>query len=204
MLLPLNFWRVTMANIAIFASGTGTNFVALDQHIQKSKLPIRIQCLICDQPTALVINEARKRNIPVWTHRLNEFESKKAYEMAILKELRQYKLDLIVLAGYMKIVTDVLLNAYPQSIVNLHPALLPSFPGKNGIEDAFNYGVKVTGVTVHWIDTGIDTGPIIAQEAVNILPDDSVESLAAKIHQVEHQLYFDSLCKVLRQRALIK
>jgi phosphoribosylglycinamide formyltransferase-1 len=193
-----------MVNIAVFASGTGTNLMALEEKIRASGLPIKIVSLICDQPSAPVIQIAKQHHIAVWTHRLAEFENKAAYEQAILNELAQYDLTLIVLAGYMKIVTDVLLNAYPQAIINIHPALLPAFPGRHGIEDAFNYGVKVTGVTVHWIDNGIDTGPIIAQQAVPVLEDDDVEKLATRIHQVEHQLYFDSLCKVLRQRELIK
>jgi phosphoribosylglycinamide formyltransferase-1 len=104
----------------------------------------------------------------------------------------------------MKIITGVLLEAYPQAIINIHPALLPAFPGRHGIEDALAYGVKVTGVTVHWIDDGIDTGPVIAQRAVPILPNDDVTRLAQRIHQVEHELYFVSLCEVLKQRKLIK
>jgi phosphoribosylglycinamide formyltransferase-1 len=193
-----------MINIAIFASGTGTNFIALDQHIRENQMPIQIACLICDQPDAPVVKKAHELGIPVWTHRLKEFENKATYEQAILQELQKYDLELIVLAGYMKIITNVLLGAYPQAIVNIHPALLPSFPGRHGIEDAFEYGVKITGVTVHWIDGGIDTGPIIAQQAVPILADDDVDKLAQRIHRVEHDLYFDSLCQVLKQRKLIK
>lgn len=135
---------------------------------------------------------------------MGEFADKTAYEQAILLELQKYDLKLIVLAGYMKIITGVLLEAYPQAIINIHPALLPAFPGRHGIEDALAYGVKVTGVTVHWIDDGIDTGPVIAQRAVPILPNDDVTRLAQRIHQVEHELYFVSLCEVLKQRKLIK
>lgn len=193
-----------MIKIAIFASGTGTNFVALARHIEENNVPIRIACLVCDQPDAPVVEKAVRLGIPVWTHRLGEFADKTAYEQAILLELQKYDLKLIVLAGYMKIITKVLLEAYPQAIINIHPALLPAFPGRHGIEDALAYGVKVTGVTVHWIDDGIDTGPIIAQRAVPILPDDDVPRLAQRIHQVEHELYFVSLCEVLKQRKLIK
>ncbi|WP_224429266.1 phosphoribosylglycinamide formyltransferase [Pediococcus acidilactici] len=193
-----------MIKIAIFASGTGTNFVALAHHIEETNVPIRIACLVCDQPDAPVVEKAVSLGIPVWTHRLGEFADKTAYEQAILLELQKYDLKLIVLAGYMKIITEVLLEAYPQAIINIHPALLPAFPGRHGIEDALAYGVKVTGVTVHWIDDGIDTGPIIAQRAVSILPDDDVTRLAQRIHLVEHELYFVSLCEVLKQRKLIK
>lgn len=193
-----------MIKIAIFASGTGTNFVALARHIEETNVPIRIACLVCDQPDAPVVEKAVRLGIPVWTHRLGEFADKTAYEQAILLELQKYDLKLIVLAGYMKIITEVLLEAYPQAIINIHPALLPAFPGRHGIEDALAYGVKVTGVAVHWIDDGIDTGPIIAQRAVPILPNDDVAKLAQRIHQVEHELYFVSLCEVLKQRKLIK
>lgn len=182
-----------MINIAVFASGTGTNFIALHQHIRETKVPIKIACLICDQPNAPVVTKADELGIPVWTHHLREFEDKASYEKAILRELKKYNLALIILAGYMKIVTKVLLEAYPHAILNIHPALLPSFPGRHGIEDAFEYGVKITGVTIHWIDGGIDTGPIIAQQPVPILQGDDVEHLAQRIHQVEHDLYFKSI-----------
>lgn len=112
--------------------------------------------------------------------------------------------QLIILAGYMRIVTNQLLDAYPQAILNIHPALLPAFPGRHGIEDALLAGVKITGVTVHYVDDGVDSGPIIAQQSVKILPGDDLASLAGRIHQVEHQLYFDSLCQVLQDKKLLK
>lgn len=191
-----------MINIAIFASGNGTNFTALCDKFGKAELPVNICLLVCDHPQAPVINKARERQIPVWTHALREFEDKQAYELAILAELEHAKVELLVLAGYMKIVTQVLLNEFPESIINIHPALLPAFPGRHGIEDAFNYGVKVTGVTVHYVDAGVDSGPIIAQQAVSIDPEDSVDSLATKIHSVEHELYFNSLCQVLEKKGI--
>lgn len=192
-----------MIKIAVFASGTGTNFVALYDHIKQSQLPIEITRVICDQPKAAVLDRARERQIPIWTHRLKEFAGKEAYEQAILTQVQADNAQLLVLAGYMRIVTQVLLNAYAGKIINIHPALLPSFPGRHGIEDAFDYGVKVTGVTVHYVDSGVDSGPVIAQQPVAILPEDSVESLAMKIHDVEHELYFESLCQVLRDQGLL-
>ena len=130
---------------------------------------------------------------------MKEFENKHDYETAIAQYLTSLKVDLLVLAGYMKIVSDVLLTAYPGKIINIHPAMLPKFPGRHGIEDAFAAGVSSTGVTVHYVDSGVDSGPIIAQQAVEILPSDDIDTLATRIHDVEHVLYFDSLCKVIER-----
>lgn len=192
-----------MIKIAIFASGNGTNFEALYGHIKENKLPVTITHLICDQPKAPVIQKALDRGIPVWTHRVKEFENKMVYEQAILDQLKQDGVQMLVLAGYMRIVTNVLLDAYPKLIINIHPALLPSFPGLHGIDDAYAAGVKVTGVTVHYVDSGIDSGPIIAQEPVKILDDETVDHLEARIHEVEHELYFKSFCKVLKSKGWI-
>lgn len=188
-----------MINIAIFASGTGTNFSALLDKIQSSELNINVVCLVCDHPDALVVQRAKDANIPVWAHEMKEFENKHYYETAIAQYLTSLKVDLLVLAGYMKIVSDVLLTAYPGKIINIHPAMLPKFPGRHGIEDAFAAGVSSTGVTVHYVDSGVDSGPIIAQQAVEILPSDDIDTLATRIHDVEHVLYFDSLCKVIER-----
>ncbi|BAP85628.1 phosphoribosylglycinamide formyltransferase [Paucilactobacillus hokkaidonensis JCM 18461] len=193
-----------MIKIAVFASGTGTNFVALAQHIKHHRLPIQITHLICDQPQATVITRAREFKVPVWVHQLKEFKDKTEYEQTILQCLQEDQVQLIVLAGYMRIVTNTLLNAYPRAILNIHPALLPAFPGRHGIEDALLAGVKITGVTIHYVDAGVDSGPIIAQQPVKVLPHDDLASLANRIHQVEHQLYFDSLCQVLQDKKLLK
>lgn len=192
-----------MIKIAVFASGTGTNFEALVAHLKQSTLPIEISCLVCDHPDAQVVQKAQHDDVLVWTHQLNEFDNKHAYELAILDYLKKQSIDLIVLAGYMRILTSVLLAEYPQSILNIHPALLPAFPGRHGIEDAFAAGVKVTGVTVHYVDEGIDSGQIIAQQAVTIGENEQIETVESKIHQVEHELYFESICQVLRQKGLI-
>lgn len=193
-------WGLSMIKIAVFASGNGTNFVALSEHIQATGLPVTITRLICDHPEAPVVQRATQLGVPVWAHRVKEFGTKANFERAVLQELQVDGDQLLVLAGYMRIVTHVLLDAYPKLIMNIHPALLPSFPGRHGIEDAFEYGVKVTGVTVHYVDDGVDSGPIIAQQAVNILPGDSVDQLAQRIHNVEHDLYFTSLQRVLQDK----
>lgn len=186
-----------MIKVAIFASGTGTNFDALYQHIQASTLPIQVMLLVSDQPTALVVTKAQAVGVPVWAQTVTSFPDKQAFEQAALEALQTAAVDWILLAGYMRIVTNVLLTAYPQHILNIHPALLPLFPGRHGIEDAYAAGVAETGVTVHYVDAGIDSGPIIAQEHVAILKDEDVDHLAQRIHQVEHRLFFASFLQAL-------
>ncbi|MCK8606662.1 phosphoribosylglycinamide formyltransferase [Apilactobacillus ozensis] len=171
-------------NVAIFASGNGTNFEA----IINAKLPINVSLLVCDSD-AKVVQRAKQHGVEVMCLNFKEFRNKEAFEQCILDKLIDKKVDFIVLAGYMRIVGKVLLDAYPKKILNLHPALLPNFPGRHGIDDAYNAGVDKTGVTVHFIDAGIDTGQIIAQHEVPIFKDDSIEDLESRIHKVEHVLY---------------
>lgn len=171
--------------IAIFASGNGTNFEAL----VAADLPAEICVLVCDSADAPVIQRAQKHQVPVILSLPERGVSKRQREQQLLTDLAPYHVNLLVLAGYMRIVGETLLTAFPRRIINIHPALLPSFPGRHGIEDAFNAGVKVTGVTIHYVDSGVDSGEIIAQEAVTRTADDTLDSLEQKIHAVEHQLY---------------
>ncbi|CAM3463247.1 phosphoribosylglycinamide formyltransferase [Marinicrinis lubricantis] len=175
--------------IAVFGSGNGSNFQAIADQVQAGQLDVKIELLVCDQPQAKIIERAEKAGVETLVLTLKQFESKAAYEEAILERLTEKQVDLIVLAGYMKLISPVLLNAYKGRIINIHPSLLPSFPGKQGVADAFEYGVKVTGCTVHFVDEGMDTGPIIAQQAVPVLDHDTVESLHQRIHEAEQQIY---------------
>ena len=175
--------------IAIFASGNGSNFQAIAEAILSGKIDATLCFLFCDNSKAYAIERARKMGIPVFTFTPKDFINRLAYEEQVLKHLRSYDVDLVVLAGYMKIVGPVLLSAYKKRILNIHPSLLPAFPGRYGIQEAFDSGVIETGVTVHFIDEGVDTGPVIAQERIEILPSDTVESLEKKIHLIEHRLF---------------
>lgn len=170
---------------AIFASGNGTNFEALMQ----AQLPMDVVMLVCDHDNVPVIQRAAKFNVPVVLSEVEKGVSKAKREAALLQQLQAANVDFILLAGYMRIVGPTLLQAYPRRIVNIHPALLPSFPGRTGIDDAFAAGVKVTGVTIHFVDAGVDSGPIIAQEPVRRYDDDELSDLEARIHAVEHKLY---------------
>ncbi|CAI3372457.1 phosphoribosylglycinamide formyltransferase [Enterococcus cecorum] len=185
--------------VAILASGNGSNFEALAHQFQAGLLPGELIFVFSDHHNAYVLERARRLNVCAFSFEVKEFANKAAYEKALLQLLQEQQIDLIVLAGYMRIIGKTLLSHYSNRILNIHPSLLPSFPGLHGIKDAYEYGVKVTGVTVHLVDDGVDTGPIIAQEPVMILPEDSLESLEEKIHQTEHRLYPKVLRDVLLQ-----
>mgnify|MGYP004703401467 CR=1 FL=1 len=184
-----------MKQMIVFASGSGTNFQALHDAF-KDSTTIHIALLVCDHADAYVLQRAKQAGVPTLVINFRDYANKAAAEQAILDQLPAC--DLIVLAGYMRIIGQTLLAAFPNQIVNLHPALLPSFPGRTGIQDAYEYGVKVTGVTVHYVDAGIDSGQIIAQEPVRILPDESVDALEARIHAVEHVLLPQTVAALLK------
>ena len=185
--------------VAILASGNGSNFEALAHQFQAGLLPGELIFVFSDHHNAYVLERARRLNIKSYSFEVKEVANKAAYEEVLLQLLQEQQIDLLVLAGYMRIIGQTLLSHYSNRILNIHPSLLPSFPGLHGIKDAYEYGVKVTGVTVHLVDDGVDTGPIIAQEPVMILPDDTLESLEEKIHQTEHRLYPKVLRDVLLQ-----
>ncbi|MCT6822961.1 MAG: phosphoribosylglycinamide formyltransferase [Apilactobacillus sp.] len=171
--------------VAIFASGNGTNFEA----IAEADLPIDIKLLVCDHHDAYVVKRAKKFNVDVFIAEVTKSENRIKREEKILQALHQAGVEVVFLAGYMRIIGETLLNAYPQKIVNIHPALLPSFPGKQGILDAYNAGVSETGVTIHFINAEIDSGQIIAQEVVPRKEGDTLDDLESRIHAAEHQLY---------------
>jgi len=176
-------------NIAVFASGNGSNFQAIAEAVKKGKIKAKLALLVCDKPGARVLERAKKLKIEAFLIEKKNFLSKEEYEKEILKKLKEKNIGLIALAGYMKIVGADILKAYKNRIINIHPALLPSFKGTQGIKDALDYGVKVTGVTAHFVDEGMDTGPIIMQAAVEVKNNDTEETLAKKIHKEEHRIY---------------
>lgn len=178
-----------MKKLAIFASGSGTNFQAIVDGVKTGKITAEVALMVCDKKGAFVIERAVKEQIPTFVFQAKDYESKADYEKEILHLLKEKEIDFIVLAGYMRLIGPTLLNEYEGRIVNIHPSLLPAFPGKDAIGQALRAGVKVSGVTVHYVDAGMDTGPIIAQKAIEIVEDDTVETVAGKIHQVEHELY---------------
>lgn len=175
--------------LAVFASGRGSNLLALHDAVQDGRIPgAELALVVCDRPDAPVIEKVQKRGLPIFVFHPKEFPDKASYEQALHKQLAEHEIGLIVLAGYMRLVGPTLLNSWEGLLINLHPSLLPKFPGKDAIEQAWQAGVATTGVTVHFVDSGMDTGPVIAQEQVPRNPDDTLETLAERIHQVEHRL----------------
>ena len=183
--------------IAVLASGNGSNFDAIAKAIKNEQIKAELTLLFCDQKDAYVIERAKKLNIPMVTFSPKCFGSKANYEAELLHLLEEEHIDWVILAGYMRIVGPTLLEAYKNRMINIHPSLLPEFPGLHGIKEAFEAKVPETGVTIHYVDNGIDTGPIIAQEQVRIESTDTIDSLEKKIHQVEHELYPKVLARIL-------
>ena len=195
-----------MANlrIAVFASGNGSNFQALADAAREGRLGADIRLLVCDRPDAFVVQRAEAAGIPAYVFRPRDYPSRETYEKEILAELERLGIELVVLAGYMRILTNVLVDAYAGRMINIHPSLLPAFPGVNAIRQALEYGVKVTGVTVHFVDGGVDTGPIIAQEALAVEENDTEETLAERIHRIEHRLLPEVVRKIAEGRVRVE
>jgi phosphoribosylglycinamide formyltransferase 1 len=178
-----------MKKIAIFASGSGSNFQAIVDANRAGKLTAEVSLLVCDRPGAFVLERAERYTIPYFADHPKNYPSKLEYELDILKELQAREIDFIVLAGYMRLIGATLLKEFEGRIVNIHPSLLPAFPGKDAIGQAITAKVQKTGVTVHYVDEGMDTGPIIKQQEITLAKNETKETLQHKIHQIEHQLY---------------
>lgn len=176
-------------NIAVFASDRGTNFSAIARAVKKGAIKANLSLLVCDNPKAPVLSKAKRFGVKAALVKREDFKDKKDFEKRIIQYLKENKIDLIVLAGFMRLLSHEFVHQYKGRVINIHPALLPSFKGTRGIEDAFDYGVKFTGVTVHFVDEKMDNGPIILQQPVSIEESDTLESLEAKIHKIEHKLY---------------
>jgi phosphoribosylglycinamide formyltransferase-1 len=189
--------------LAILASGRGSNFDAIYEAIIKNELNAEISILISDKENAAALDKARSRNIPVVHINPKNFDSREPYEEEIVKHLMQANVDLVILAGYMRLVGHVLLKAYKHKMLNIHPALLPSFPGLHAQKQAVDYGVRFSGCTVHFVDEGMDTGPIIMQSVVPVMEDDDEDSLAARILVEEHNTYWRAIQLIARGKVYI-
>lgn len=178
------------AVIGVMASGRGSNFAALLQRQTDGYFKnARMVCLVSNKPTAPALELAREAGITAHAVKPRDFESPAAYEQEIIRLFDEHNINLLLLAGYMKIVGPAILERYGSAIINIHPSLLPAFPGLNAQKQAVEYGVRVSGCTVHFVDDGLDSGPIIAQRAVPVLPDDTEDDLAERILVQEHDLF---------------
>ncbi len=176
-------------NVGVLASGSGTNLQAIIDAAKAGEIPAEVVVVISNNKDAFALERASKHKIPGYFVDLKAFPSREDYDRHLIMLLKQHKVDLVILAGYMFLVGAEFVQTYLNRVMNIHPALLPSFPGTKGVADALDYGAKVSGVTVHFVDRGLDTGPIILQEAVPVKDDDTEESLHQRIHQVEYKLY---------------
>lgn len=176
-------------NIAVFCSGDGSNFQAIIDASKSGLFNANVVLMVCDNSNAYAITKAKNESIKTLLLDINDFPSQETFEARIIEELITEHIELICLAGYMRLLLPGFINKYKEKIINIHPALLPSFKGIRGIKDALDYGVKVSGVTVHFVNEDMDAGPIILQEAVTIEDNDTKEMLAKKIHKIEHRLY---------------
>ncbi|MBI5213403.1 MAG: phosphoribosylglycinamide formyltransferase [Nitrospirae bacterium] len=182
-----------MLNLGVLASGRGSNFQSIIDEIEAGKINATIKLLVVDNPDAYAIERAKKHLIEYLYINPKDFKSKDDFFRKIADELKARGVDLVILAGFMRIVRKPLIDAFPNKIMNIHPALLPSFPGLHGQKQAADYGVRISGCTVHFVDEGMDTGPVIIQAAVPVSPDDTEETLSARILKLEHKIFPEAI-----------
>lgn len=175
--------------LGVLASGNGSNLQAIIDQCRDGRLSAEVVLVISNKPQAGALNRARKAGIPVAVIDHREHPERAAFDRTMVTALQNAKVDLVVLAGFMRILTSVFLEAFPQRIMNIHPALLPAFPGVAAQRQALEYGVKIAGCTVHFVDPGVDSGPIIIQAAVPVLDGDDESTLAKRILEQEHRIY---------------
>lgn len=173
--------------VGVLASGRGTDFQSLVDAVERGELDVRLAVLICNHEDAPVIERAKRHGIP-WRFIDHRGRSREAFETDVAAALKEHQVDLVVFAGFMRIVTSHLIRQFPDRIINIHPSLLPSFPGTHAQREAVEHGVRVSGCTVHLVDESVDAGPIVFQRAVPVYPEDTPEALAARILEVEHEV----------------
>jgi phosphoribosylglycinamide formyltransferase 1 len=183
--------------LGILASGSGTNFEAVAQAISQQRLSAQIKVLIYNNPDASVVQRAQHYGIPAQLLNHRDYDSREALDRAIVEVLHRSGVELVVMAGWMRVITPVLLDAFPK-VLNIHPSLLPSFRGIRAVEQAIAAGVKIAGCTVHWVVPEVDSGQILSQAAVPVLPDDTPTSLHARIQVQEHRILVDAIARAAR------
>lgn len=178
-----------MVNIGVLVSGSGSNLQSIIDSIEAGRLAASIKVVISDNPSAYALERAKKHRIPTVVLLKKGFSSREEFDREVVKELKDFGVELVVLAGFMRIISAVILDAFPMRIMNIHPSLLPAFPGLDVQRKALEHGVKFSGCTVHFVDSGLDSGPIIIQAVVPVKEDDTPESLAKRILANEHRIY---------------
>jgi len=175
--------------IGVLASGGGSNLQAIIDHCQDGSLAAEVAVVIANNPGAGALARARQAEIPARCIDHRGYADRESFDAALVAALKEAGVELVVLAGFMRIITRIMLEAFPQRIINIHPALLPAFPGLHVQQQAIDYGARFSGCTVHFVDGGVDTGPILIQAVVPVLPGDTADTLAARILEQEHRIY---------------
>lgn len=175
--------------LGVLVSGSGSNLQSIIDNVENKRLNAEISVIICNNPGAFAIDRAAKHGIPSVVIDHHDFEDREAFDREMIAVLKSHDIDLVIMAGFMRILTPLFLRTFPMRIMNIHPALLPSFQGIHAQERAFEYGVKFSGCTVHFADEGVDTGPIITQAVVPVLDDDTADTLQQRILMEEHRIY---------------
>lgn len=188
------------ARLAVLVSGNGTNLEAIIQAATNENYPALVSVVLSDQRDCFALARARKHGIPAVFIDPKLFPTKEAYDQMLVTTIKEYKIDLVVLAGFMRILSPLFVRSFPHQILNIHPSLLPDLPGLNAVKKALDAHLTKTGCTIHYVDEGVDTGPAILQEEIPIRPDDTEESLHNRIHTVEHRLYPQAIKLVLSKR----
>ena len=184
--------------LGVLASGTGSNLEAIMKSCQKKEYPAYVGVVISDHKDAPALKKSIAHNIPGVFLNSKLFESREAYDQMLLATLKQYQVDLVILAGFMRILSPIFVQAFPKRILNIHPALLPQFRGSHAVQDVLKAGLTETGCTVHFVDEGVDTGPVILQAKVSILKNDTEETLHQRIKEKEHILYPKAIFEVIK------
>ena len=192
-----------LPRLAVLCSGEGTNLQAILNAVRAHRLKVRVAIVISDRPQPNALVRAVRAGVEARYIDPHQYPTRASYERALIHLLEERQVRLVCLAGFMRVLSPVFVGHFPQRILNIHPALLPAFPGAHAIRDALGWGAKVTGVTVHFVDEQVDHGPIILQEAVTITPRDTEASLRMRIHRVEHRLYPEAIRLVLGGRVKV-
>jgi phosphoribosylglycinamide formyltransferase-1 len=192
-----------MKKLGILLSGRGSNFEAIARNVQAGKIPAEIAVVISNKEDALGLQTAQKMGLPT-RFIPSKGKEREAFDREVVAVLKEFQVDLVCLAGFMRILSPYFIREFPGRILNIHPALLPCFPGVEAQKQALEYGVKFTGCTVHIVDEGVDTGPIVCQAVVPVLDDDTVETLAARILKEEHRIYSEAICLLLEDKIRVE
>ena len=191
-------------NIAVLCSGSGTNLQAIIDKVSSGYIPAKIALVVSDKADAFALERAKKAGIETITLDKKGYKAREDFDREIVKHLKKKDVGLVVLAGFMRLLSPYFIKEYKNKIINVHPALLPAFKGAHGIKDAIDHGVKVTGVTVHFVDEHLDNGPIILQKTVDVKEDDSEETLLERVHKEEHKAYPEAIKLFVEGKIKIK